>query len=70
MVVPLRLQVKKNTRKKTSKNYDSFKTQELMLRKRPPEKTDTQKLTMLWKELGVLHLLKKTCFCKSTEQLH
>lgn len=30
-----------------------------MLRKRLPEKKNTQKLNALWKELAVLHLLKK-----------
>lgn len=60
-VVPLRLQVNNNTRGKKSKNYDSSnKTQEFMLRKRLPEKKDIQKFNMLWKELDVLHLLKKT----------
>lgn len=61
MVVPLRLQVNNNTRGKKSKNYDSSnKTQEFLLRKRLPEKKDIQKFNMLWKELDVLHLLKKT----------
>lgn len=30
-----------------------------MLRKIIPEKTDLQELNMLWKKLGVLHLLEK-----------